>query len=397
MSRSRLSRTSTRTIETIRAPGATWAEDLKKYEDLKRNVVDEGLLQGPHARVKHGQVRKQERTFDPLLQRYRDSSTELQQRAAEEHERVGHLNRAKDIQILREQPFHIIRHESHLEALAPGVDPARQSRVADGRPRVPDTTLDYNLISNIPYSDHHWAAPELRPPCVQRSGSSKTRLVPAYTVKDYNILTNRYVDEHPDKSRQEKRLNLLEATQKYNVRNRFDPVLQQYTDPRKEARARAADDAHDVEMVVRAEAQMPPAYRGRESSFYDTVTHQVHDPGMLRARDQADDSRKTRYTNRYVAENNWHAQDIKGDHIRNTRALNRIGHARFAEETRRGFNIVSNQRFGRGSQAQTHYAAFPQPPPTPWEHAKMHRQADGGRPRSASATMRSSPTPRHHR
>ena len=42
----------------------------------------------------------QERTFDPVL--------ESQQRCAEERERVAHLNRAKGIQILREQPFNIL-------------------------------------------------------------------------------------------------------------------------------------------------------------------------------------------------------------------------------------------------------------------------------------------------
>ena len=50
----------------------------------------------------------QERTFDPVLGRYRDGTVESQQRNAEERERVAHLNRAKDIQILREQPFNIL-------------------------------------------------------------------------------------------------------------------------------------------------------------------------------------------------------------------------------------------------------------------------------------------------
>ena len=50
----------------------------------------------------------QERTFDPVLGRYRDGQVESTQRHAEERERVAHLNRAKDIQILREQPFNIL-------------------------------------------------------------------------------------------------------------------------------------------------------------------------------------------------------------------------------------------------------------------------------------------------
>merc|ERR1719272_2135822 len=98
---------------------------MRNYERQKRHIVDEGLLRAPQIRVTNGQMKRAERVFDPLLQRYRNGGTELQQRTLEERERVAHLNRAQDIQILREQPFDIIRHESKLEALAPGADPAR--------------------------------------------------------------------------------------------------------------------------------------------------------------------------------------------------------------------------------------------------------------------------------
>lgn len=374
-------------LDDLQMPQPTWGAEIRNYERQKRHVVDEGLLRGPQMRVTNGQMKRAERVFDPLLQRYRHGGTELQQRTLEEQERVAHLNRAQDIQILREQPFDIIRHESKLEPLAPGVDPARlcgKPRCPEGNPgnAHPDTAVDYNLISNLPFDVHHWARPDRRPRCVQRP-PPRQRSVPAYEVKDFNIVTNRYDREHQVKSKRDHNLALLEATHKDAKLNRFNPVTQQYNDPHNEECARTCDDARGVEQHLRAQAQLPPSFKGRETSFYNMVTHEKHDPGMLKLHDDAQTSRNDRYRNRYISEHNWHAQDIKGDHITNVRKLNRAAPERFEEETRRGYDIISNCTYGNRPKAKTIYASFSQPRLTPWEQA-----TSGSRSRDRmSATM----------
>jgi len=371
-----------RTMDDLQEPQPSWGAEIRNYETVKRHVLDEGFLRGPQARVTNGAMKRAERVFDPLLQRYRSGGTELEQRVLEETERVNHLNRAQDIAIMREQPFDIIRHESKLDAIAPGVDPTRfgNPRRAEGQPgnALPDTTLDYNLISNMPFDSHHWARPELRPRCVERT-APRQRSVPQYQVKDFNIVTNRYSRQHEAKSKRDSRANLLEATYKDAVQNRYDPVTQQFNDPHKEEFFRTCDDAHGVEMQMRATAQQPPSMKGRETEFYNMVTHEKHDDGMLKFYDKAEAGRKDRYNNRYIMEHNWHAQDIKGDHVNNTRKLNRAAPERFEEEAQRGYDIVSHRSHGHGTKSQTLYAPFSQARLTPWEQAHT-----GSRPRSHS-------------
>lgn len=394
-----------------RSAPPTWGNDLRSYEREKRHTVDEGLLQGPPVRITGGIVKACERVYDPLLQRHRDAGRELQQRNLEERERVAHLNRAQDIQILREQPFNIIRHDSRLEGIAPGFDPRRTGREArpEGR-SMPDTYVDYNVVSNVPFHDHHWARPDDRPRGVARS-PAKTRLVPANTVKDFDVVTNRYTHDHAARNAQANRLNLLDATQKYNTHRPFDPVTQQFNDPRVEERSRTCDDARDVEVQLRAHAQIPPSYKGRESAHYDVITHEVGDGGMLRTLDGAEDARKDRYQNRYIVENNFHVRDIRSDHVLNSRSMNRIAPERFEDTTRRGFNVVTNRPYGhsRGGPSQTLYASFgasvhdPGSPSTrqrltPWQRTQTsasERADESGRhrgsrrrPSSAGAAMR---------
>jgi len=358
-------------MEELQVPQASWGAELKGYENAKRRFVDEGLLRSPQIRVSSGAMKRAERCFDPLLQRYRDGGTELQQRTLEERERVNHLNRAQDIQILRGQPFDIIRHESKLEAIAPGVDPARlghNPRRSQGKTGPPDTAVDYNLISNQGFDKHHWAKPGRRPRCVERP-PPRQRSVPGFEVKDFNIVTNRYKDQHEARSKNDRHLAIVEAAQKDMVHNAYNPVTQQFTDPRNEECARTCDDARGVELNMRANAQLPPSFKGRESSFYNVVSHQKHDDGMLRMYDEAEAGRKDRYNNRYITEHNWHAQDIKGDHITNVRMMNRTAPERFDEEHGRGYDIVSNKMYGHGPKNQTLYAPFAQSRQSPWQQA----------------------------
>merc|ERR1719491_2614350 len=140
--------------------------------------------------------------------------------------------------------------------------------------------MDYNVISNLPFDVHHWAKPDRRPRCVQRT-APRQRSVPAHEVKDFNIVSNRYVDGHEAKSKRDRRMDLLEATYKDAVHNRYNPVTQQYNDPHNEEGARTCDDARGVETTLRAESQIPPSFTGRETAFYDMVTHKKHDSKML--------------------------------------------------------------------------------------------------------------------
>jgi len=85
-----------------RTDAPSWTDEIKAHEHAKRRFVHEGLLKGPTVKMDQGQILKQEREFDPILQRFRDEGKEVRQRAFEEKEMISHLNRALDVQILRE-------------------------------------------------------------------------------------------------------------------------------------------------------------------------------------------------------------------------------------------------------------------------------------------------------
>lgn len=55
-----------------------------------------------------------------------------------------------------------------------------------------DTSTDYNMISNLPLSDHHYAEPAKRPgPDPPQKLRGKMITNPG--LREYNIVTNRYL------------------------------------------------------------------------------------------------------------------------------------------------------------------------------------------------------------
>jgi len=304
-----------RTMDEMKDGASSWGHEVKTYEMEKRRVLEEGFLRAPAMHITAGKMKSQERVFDPLLQRYRDNEVEYKQRAMEETERVNHLNRAMDIQVLREQPHHILHHQSKFETIAPGQDPVRQphrARQPVGSGTYPDSQVDFNIVSNIAHDDHHWNRSDARPRCIEKGGTQ--RKIHASRIRDFNVVTNRYPKDHEVRTKKEKELAIAEATHKYSKSRKFDPLVQQFNDPRDEENAKHCDDAREVEVQVRAEDKIPPSYKGRHTQFYNAVSNEVHDPGMVKYLEQIADERKDRYRNRYIVEHNFHAQDIKGDH-----------------------------------------------------------------------------------
>lgn len=186
---------------------ASWAEEVQDYQHDRRVKVHPDLFKGRMVGYVRGENSKRERSYNPLLGRFLDQHREREQQDFEEKVKKNYLNMARDIQLRKEAPYDLITHERKFEALVPeALDPAKPK---DLKCPVPDTGVDYNIISNLRFDAHHWAHPQKRP--IPKDRVPKARMVPALLHKDFNILTNRYLEHHEEKVERDRELNLLEA------------------------------------------------------------------------------------------------------------------------------------------------------------------------------------------
>lgn len=362
----------------------TWGQEFKAYENFKRHDVNPSTMKAPDLFVHRGLVSNEERRFDPIRQRYRDPELEANLRRHEKEYTLEHLNRARDIQILREQKHDIIHNGSKIHALEEdkSPNPQRSARSApssqdkNGSMVWPDSCqgrVDYNIISNLGFDVHHFDHHHERPRGPQRI--PRSREVAAYLQRDFNIISNRYVEDHDAKAARNHELAKLECTAKNLHTNRFHPLLQKYMNQDEENRMQVMDDIHTQEIMKKAEENEPPSSKYKATSYYNPVSGQMTNEGMLKWMDLAEDERKLRYRSRHFMEHDIHNRDMAHDHADEQRKLNRMHFDRYRTHINRGHCIISNQHFeGRGGVAP--HVPYHEPKPSPWADAMARNGLD---------------------
>ena len=96
-----------------------------------------------------------------------------------------------------------------------------------------DTLVNYNIISNIDMKEHHFQPPSKRPaPTEEERIRGKSIKVAAQ--RDYNVVTNRYLEHHDEKMQLNEDILRAEAAKTYWKVRDFDPVVGAYVDEDKE-------------------------------------------------------------------------------------------------------------------------------------------------------------------
>merc|ERR1712150_151856 len=108
---------------------------------------------------------------------------------------------------------------------------------------------------------------------------------------------------------------------------------------------------------------------GRPSAFYDVVTHQVKDAGMLQVLDFEEQERNARYRTRHAMDRHVREQDIALEDAAVAQKHGQIAHQRFEEVTHRGHDIITNHVFGPGPKGQKLHVPFTKPKLLTWERA----------------------------
>ena len=132
---------------------SSWGETLQNYRKNSSSLPwKEGEFQ-PTDRVTTYQKSRQEREFNPVLMRFRDTARESTVSQRERAFAAVRLNEAKDKQLCFEQKFDIINHKSHLPQRF--ADSSKQAKLMENaRRKAPDSRVKYNIISHMGHDEH---------------------------------------------------------------------------------------------------------------------------------------------------------------------------------------------------------------------------------------------------
>ena len=160
-------------------------------------------------------------------------------------------------------------------------------------------------------------------------------------MRDYNIISNRYVEYHDAKEEANLDIARAEAAKEFWKRNDFDPVRGEYFDQDKE-KTYKTERIEKAKVHGKDQVKKLPATVQNEAMMYNPINNCIEDESRLNEKDLREKNKKKRYeargiheeyTKKRVEDEVKKAQDMK---------LRKVSHMRVREEVERGFDILSN-------------------------------------------------------
>ena len=357
----------------------SWRTSLKEYEHQKRKIPDLPKIE----RITNSTVNRLEGIYNPLLQTYTDRSAELFYKEQEQRKMIETLAKNQDRALRYEQTFNVINLENKLKGLEglPGY-PIEKLPNYKNRKLGNTTNTNYNIISCLDLADHHFLPPEKRPlrPVIKE----KTYKLHAVEYRDYNIITNTYLQKHEEKSRVDLESYKQEAAREYWKTHDFDPIRCTYLDQEKEKafieNCKEREKVHGLDKIDK----LPHGVKYSEGALYQPIGMKVVDKKRLEEIDLKEKNSKQRYETRYDIEKDYREKDIFSQEMKKSQTLKRISHDRHVETEKRGYNILTHAPF-QGLGAEELRQPFTSPKITAWEKAVIETEKHQSAPLKSSS------------
>lgn len=136
-----------------------WKDEIKNYETLKKNI-QWTQSEKPH-KITHEQIKKAETSYNPILQKYNNETTEKIIKTKEKSYLIDNLAKNMDRTLRVEQVYNVINLQNKLVGFDTHRDfPRAKSEFR--RKRNEETRQNHNIISNISLEQHHYLPPHQR-------------------------------------------------------------------------------------------------------------------------------------------------------------------------------------------------------------------------------------------
>lgn len=204
----------------------------------------------------------------------------------------------KDRSLRYEQTYNVLNFQNKLKGLEERSDYPKE-KPWYFRPGK-DTKVDWNILSNVPMQQHHFAAPDKRPP-PDAPEKQRGKNVMKVGIRDYNVVTNRYLEHNDEKAKTNLEIQKNEAAQAYWKTHNYDLMEGKFCDDDKEKKFREDRDA-EAKIHGLNEVKKLPLTVQMEGLMYNPVSMKIEAPERLKEKDQREWNKKARYQVRYESE-----------------------------------------------------------------------------------------------
>ena len=289
-----------------------WANQLKKYDYKRTHLAwDKNPLQ---PRVTTKMVKQNDLAFNLILQKYNDKQYEKALNEKEKNEMISSIIKNQDKQLKVEQTFNIINLQDRFKGFENHPDYPKMKDLINKRKKINYDSKNYNIISNLPLTIHHYDKPENRPKLSENEKKNNINNNKLHRFgsqeRDYDIISTKYKCYNDEKVELDKELSKLNTARIFYKNNNYNPIKGAYFNPEKEEQYQKKLEEKNKNWGKEKFEKMPKCAKGR-SDIYDLISLKVVDKKEFDKMVTAERNLKKRYEIKNEMNKYYHELDLK--------------------------------------------------------------------------------------
>ena len=289
-----------------------WANQLKNYEYKHSHLPWE---KNPlPSRVTTKMMKRNDNCFNLILQKYNDKEYEKSLHQKEKNDLISTIIKNQDNQLKVEQTFNIINLQDRLKGFENHPDYPKQKDLINKRKKINYDVKNYNIISNLPLSVHHYDKPENRPNLVEKGQKNVGKKIKQFLFgnqeRDYDIISTKYKCYNDEKVQLDKELSKLNTARKFYGKNDYNPIKGAFFNQEKEESYQKMLKERIKNWGKEKFEKMPKCAKGR-SDIYDLISLNVVDKKGFNKMVTEERNKKKRYELRNDMDKYYHELDLK--------------------------------------------------------------------------------------
>lgn len=315
-----------------------WESQVQKYNYNKTHLAWE---KNPiPEKITSQMVKQNDLVFNPILQRYNDKEYEKTLRQKEKSAIFSTIISNLDNQLKKEQTFNIINLQDRLKGFEKHPDYPLQKDLINKRKKICYYPKNYNILSNLPLSQHHFDKPENRPKCNNSEAQKRGRYVYNFGhEKDYDIISTKYKKYHDEKENIDKEIKKIQTAKIFYKNNDYNPVKGVYYNQAKEQEYQNKLKEEQKNWGKEKMKNMPKCAKGK-SDIYNLISLKVVDPQEFNKILKEEKNKKKRYEIRNELEKYYREQNLKIQDNEENKINNKNSYLRYKEEDSRQYDII---------------------------------------------------------
>ena len=315
-----------------------WENQIKKY-DYNRTHLAWEKNPSPE-KITNKMVKYNDIVFNPILQKYNDDAYDKSLRQKEKSAIISSIITNQDNQLKKEQTFNIINLQDRLKGFEKHPNYPVKKDLINKRKNINYDKKNYNILSNLPLSEHHYDKPENRPKCTTGEYQHK----PKYSYKfmqdrDFDIISTKYKNFNDEKVKVDKEIAKIQTAKIFYKNNDYNPIKGVYFNEEKEKAYQAKAKEEQKNWGKEKFRNMPKCAKGR-SDVYNLISLKIVDPQEYNRILKDEKNKKKRYEIRNKIEDYYKEKNLMQQDKEENKLKEKDIYQRYKEQDKRQYDII---------------------------------------------------------